>query len=211
LNRGDEFVNYSKFLAVFGVAVMFSVVGCGEAMSESEIAAAEEESIDVQESSLLGPTTAVQASGDPYTPFTSEELPQVACRNGYVAVGADCEGSYCDNYRLRCVKFPAGTIGASEWSPWFENDGLRAYKCPGKSWVTGVACDGSYCDNISLRCTDMGKSADTATCDWSFGYDARHSEEHFDPYLLPADQFMKGAKCEGQHCDDKDYYSCRPL
>ncbi len=57
----------------------------------------------------------------------------------------------------------------------------------------------------------MGKSADTATCNRVFGHNGWHSEEHADPQLLVSGQFMKGALCEGQHCDDKDYYSCRPL
>lgn len=213
-------------LTLFFIGPLGCAVEVKDAPAEGEFSQADEERVDSSEQAYFDANPEVQASGNPYTPFTSEELPQVQCRSGYAAVGADCSGSYCDNYRLACKDFPGSTKGDSEWSPWFEDGGRVEWECPGKTWVTGVACDGSYCDNIKIRCQDLGKTGTQCikyspilscmTSGFLFGThcSSGHSEENNNPFLI-ADKdksgwFMKGIRCRGQHCDDKYYTWCKP-
>lgn len=201
-------------VSLLGVSSV-SLVACGDA---GDIASLDGESVGEVESAL--------AFGQDIesTAFTSEEDGDgVACPNGYAMTGAECSGSYCDNYRLICKSLGKNSSGGT-WSPWFEADGKTSHTCAADQWITGVKCRGDYCDDISVRCTDINAtiakdSAGKNRCVWS----NNHSEEDrssfyepnpvvFDslPYSYGPDALVKGISCSGAHCDNKRYYVCIP-
>jgi len=143
-----------------------------------------------------------QASWSHTTAWTSEEYPPVNCQSNSLMTGADCNGGYCDNYRLYCGYVSKAPF-LHYWSPWFSNETPTRY-CNGKyDWVSGVACNGSNCDNLSIECSSIYDSK-RASCKWTDW----HSEEQ-GIMFFPYNYYAIGIQCSGGKCDNKRYRICR--
>ncbi len=188
-------------------------IGCAvEPGSEGEVdaEAVDFEAPGFETATVYAAGTIDPVSGGKYTAFTSEEYPPVYCPSGQAAIGAHCDGSFCDNYQLICKPLAASSsaTGDAYWTEWFEVN-TAAQFCGDKYYVVGVECQGGNCDNIRLRCKNFGRRGqDCKTFDEQSSW---HSEETYStPFRTDGGRFITGAKCNGRHCDNKKYWQCEP-
>jgi hypothetical protein len=173
----------------------FCLLGCADVQEN------EEPYDDVEEVDL---DSISQAVVNGWTAWVSEENPPVTCSQTSLVTQAACSGGYCDNTRFFCSPQTGLTRGTSYWTPYFSEEGGGSRTCTGANeWVTGMACRGSSCDNVSLQCTAMTGS-NAGNCFWSGLY----SEEQGTAFF-PAGYFLRGAKCNGSRCDNKQYFLCQ--
>ena len=209
---------YFKVLVtgVLGAVLSTTLAGCGDAgeVAEGDFANLEGEDVAETQEALLGAAV--------FTDWTSEEDSDgVTCAAGSVMAGAECNGSYCDNYRMIC-RSTGLNWGTSTWSSWFEHNGKTQHICPDDQWITGVKCWGDYCDNLSVRCTDINivpanYPDANIKCHWSNWHSEEDTYANPNPYYpdrVPAgygpEVLLKGMQCSGTHCDQKRYYYCDP-
>ncbi len=152
--------------------------------------------------------TTDSVSGGKYTHPTSEEFPPVFCPKGQAAVGAHCDGAFCDNYQLICKPLESGKPDWDQltiWTNWFEHDGKTSASCPDSTFVDGVECRGGNCDDIRLRCRQFYRTP--KDCLEFSNQSTWHSEET-SPWRVSGERYMVGALCNGRHCDNKKYRQC---
>jgi hypothetical protein len=143
------------------------------------------------------------------TGWVSEEYPPITCRLGDMAIGANCSGSYCDNFSFRCegilrfVGSPLDTVSKREWKSFISEEyPNNMADCGSDAFITGMACKGRYCDNVSVECitkTNYGPSFD---CNWV----GPLSEE--EKVISFGWKFPRALYCHGRYCDDKWFYVC---
>ena len=149
-----------------------------------------------------------------WTPSTSEENAPVVCRPGEVVDGFRCQGRYCDNIALHCVKpFRSSQRLSSQrikWSKQFSEEGNNREYCSA-GFLTGIACSGRYCDNISFECSEVGAvsnegdvTTDTTNCDW---LNVTLSEEQ-GKMFFDEGEYATGIECDGSNCDNKRFRVC---
>ena len=72
------------------------------------------------------------------------------------AVGLSCKGSTCDNkLRLKSLVRKGGnemSVGACNWSAWFNEDEAKRVECPKYKLVTKVQCGGELCRYMRFQC-----------------------------------------------------------
>lgn len=203
-------------------ALSLFTLGCdpGEPVSDEELLAAEEdeelddlaaepgdeepEELPVLEARSLefGLTAALDPQSWNWTGvWFSEETPPSTCPAGNLVTGVACSGDSCDNMQLECHGTYA--LGATSWTTWFSEEGTNYRICSGSAYVSGMACQGGWCDNLSLQCANTNTTPAVHTCQWSGFF----SNE--DPaFYAPVGTAIKGAQCNGGHCDQLRYYYC---
>jgi hypothetical protein len=183
------------FLAVSSICF----AGCGSATGDT----AESNNHETEAVSNEDIGTAEQAITNGWTPYTSEEYAPIGCDSGSLMNRVQCSGSYCDNIRAYCVP-TGGSLGISEWTPYFSEEGTNKQTCPVGYWVTGLDCLGEYCDSVSLECTQInGISA--KDCHWTGSV----SEENGGTLNFGSNYYMRGAECSGSFCDNLRFYICQ--
>ncbi|HEX5751894.1 MAG TPA: hypothetical protein VFZ09_37080 [Archangium sp.] len=183
-------------VTVLGVALHVGAVGCGMSPGGETPADNGTDPLEQLQSTL-------------WTAYTSEEYPPVNCLDSRLVAGVACSGRFCDNVAIDCVAVSGLTFGASSSTPFFSEEGSHEGVCSGNEWMTGIQCHGDFCDNLSIRCTETNRAP--TQCAWTSG---TYSEEN-SPFQVASigrtGFFIRGIRCFGSNCDNKQYLTCRPL
>lgn len=125
----------------------------------------------------------------------------MVCNTGEIAIGADCDGWYCDLVRLRCLGIDYfANVGERTWGHYIQGESWHSYVCPEDKFISGISCKGDWCHWIAVECTDVGYSEN---CEWT-GW---HSEQT-GAMVASGGRAFKGVQCAGNHCQWKRYQEC---
>ena len=121
-------------------------------------------------------------------------------------IGWRCSGGHCDNNSLRCGKAPFSILGSMLETEYFSEE-QDAMIVPEHSVVVGASCQDYRCGEISLfyMTTDVPMADD---CYWTPG--TVSDEDGESGWVAPDGYYLRGAKCAGNHCDNKYLYFCKP-
>jgi hypothetical protein len=174
----------------------------------------------------------IAPSGQPNDTCTiSEEEPnnECSCPPNQFAVGAKCNGRYCDDLTWTCASatdergvrysfVPAQVQSLAQRT----TDNEPPIICPSYQVAVGVRCQGRYCDNMYLECApvvpspdqhnfdttvEMGETEEQG-CYWSPFF----SEENQNWQQCSADgKWVRGLKCTGRYCDNLSLFCCPML
>lgn len=137
-----------------------------------------------------------------WTSWTDDDGSPARCRDGDVAAGMQCRGTYCDEIRLACVAYPHA-LNKATWTPSIMTGQRQIVaKCAPGARLTGIVCQGADCDNIRLRCQTSKNTAED--CSW-----ARLILEESAPFVADKGQFLGGVKCLNGYCNYKTPQVCR--
>ncbi len=182
--------------AVLGLVLHVGAAGCGMSPGEEAPAGEGAEALEQLQSPL-------------WTAYTSEESPPVNCLGSRLVAGVACTGRFCDNVAIDCVSVSGFTFYDHSTTPFFSEEGAHEGVCSGNEWMTGIQCHGDFCDNISIRCTETNRAP--TQCAWTSD---TYSEEN-SPFQVAsigrAGYFIRGIRCFGSNCDNKQFLTCRPL
>lgn len=127
----------------------------------------------------------------------------------YVVNGISCEGRFCDNVKLHCVKviyisFEEESLYVDySVSPWFsEESGGLSVQAP----INAIQCGGLYCDNKSLVISESLSSS----LDYSKTVKVGSFSEEFGSRICPTNSIVSRIKCSGSYCDNLTLY-CTPF
>lgn len=129
----------------------------------------------------------------------------------YVVNGISCDGRYCDNVKLHCIKVVYTSTQQESFyradysvSPWFsEESGGLSVQGP----INAIQCDGRYCDNKSLVYDEFL----SYFLDYSRTVKVGpFSEEGVGSRICPTNMIVSRIKCSGDYCDKMTLY-CSPF
>lgn len=140
----------------------------------------------------------------------SEEEGERRCDDGYYFWGMACDGSYCDNLQLNCVRVEyeppndpwkslvrgENTVTKSRW--FNDEDGGYSFAMTGP--LGGIGCRGNNCDEKRLIGT---KRSEWAAFDFSdVSWTGWFSEEGIAEANCAADRLVIEVQCRESYCDE---------
>ena len=148
-------------------------------------------------------STGVVTSNQYWTDWTTDGADSIHCTadSGDMVDGVECEGSFCDNIRLRCRE-TGFSRQSFAWGDWFSEEGLNGWLCGG--FMSGIDCDDDFCDNIRMKCENL-QAAKQQCC---YETEGTFSDEQ-GLFEAPEDFFITGIYCHGDFCDKKRYRLCK--
>lgn len=144
------------------------------------------------------------SGGATWTGYTTDGSPPVTCAVGSLVTGFDCNGSRCDDIKLKCQPQTSHTLTQRSWTQYFSEESPTPWRQCSGGFMTGLSCKDSYCDDLSLECTTSSRSA--YSCIWSGWF----SEEN-PAFEAPTGTFIRALECRGSNCDDIRAQYCRDV